>query len=182
MDLDICVRRGSDVVEIVVQKYSGDESTLLPDMKKFRHFSPLWRNITKPLIVDDVWSRCLKDNMGYTIGNGCSISFWNHEWIPSKILRHEFLRIFALAVRKEGMVNEFGFFSNQSWIWEVPLRREVFNWESGQWNNFMKLLDDFQVCPSSKDMLVWSGSTSGEYFAKSFCLKASSLTACKDEV
>ncbi|XVF79053.1 hypothetical protein PTKIN_Ptkin14bG0188900 [Pterospermum kingtungense] len=81
---------------------------LLPEVRSFRQFSATWRNIMKPLLSADDFADTLLLGFGYSLGNGESIRFWHHEWIPGVILRFSFPRIYALSVNKEGKVKDFG--------------------------------------------------------------------------
>lgn len=69
------------------------------------------------------------------------------------VLKFSFPRIFALAAKKEGRVIEYGNFVNGQWIWDVELRRGVFDWEKEQWLSFCRLINEYQVCPNLPDKL-----------------------------
>ncbi|KAK2664284.1 hypothetical protein Ddye_002858 [Dipteronia dyeriana] len=43
---------------------------------------------------------------------------------------------------KKGYVRDYGRLENSKWIWEVPLRRPVFNWEAEQWDSFWDIFWD----------------------------------------
>ncbi|XVF45253.1 hypothetical protein PTKIN_Ptkin02bG0190300 [Pterospermum kingtungense] len=155
---------------LIVQKYSLEEESLLPDVEKFNKFSRLWKNIVKPLVMIDDMSDVLLSNIGFVLGDGNNISFWNHELVPGIILRYKFPRIYLLACNKEGKVRAFGEFIDSNWRWNIPLRRKVFDWEKVQWSEFVALLENFYICNNLKDNLVWKGNPSGQYSSKSFCL------------
>ncbi|XVF85746.1 hypothetical protein PTKIN_Ptkin17bG0142100 [Pterospermum kingtungense] len=109
--------------------------------------------------------------LGVLLGNGSRILFWSQEWIPGVILKVNFPRIYALAMLKEGKVNDYGYFDNNKWIWNIPLRRDVFDWEIPQWNHFCSLLQNYCICNTIEDKLVWKDSCSGRYTSKYFCWK-----------
>lgn len=44
----------------------------------------------------------------------------------------------------------------------------MFAWEKGQWDDFLKVLDGFQVCTDLQDQLVWKYSVSRTYSPNSF--------------
>ncbi|XVF39103.1 hypothetical protein PTKIN_Ptkin01aG0008500 [Pterospermum kingtungense] len=141
--------------QLIICKYGGDVDDLLPSVKNFSKFFGVWRNISKPLVASDVGSESFKLNIGFAIGNGGRIHFWSQEWIEGIILKNDFPRIFALAVLKEGKVNEFGYFEDNKWVWKVSLRRRVFAWEMSQWEAFMALLNEYQVAISKSNDLRW---------------------------
>ncbi|XVF62081.1 hypothetical protein PTKIN_Ptkin08bG0188600 [Pterospermum kingtungense] len=125
---------------VITGKYGGESNALSPAVSNHRSFSSIWKNITHPL-----------------------------DWIPGKVLKYEFPRIHALSLRKDGKVKKFGRFVDGRWTWEIPLRRSLFNWDMSQWNTLLAVLDQFQVCPSLEDKLLWKGNLSGSYSPKSFC-------------
>ncbi|XVF77973.1 hypothetical protein PTKIN_Ptkin14bG0090800 [Pterospermum kingtungense] len=124
----------------------------------------------KALLVVDDCSLKLVDGMGFALGNGVRILFWSQEWIPGIILKFAFPRIYNLAICKDGSIDKFGVFEKGLWLWRIELRRMLFDWEKEQWEALLLLLDDFQVCRSMQDKLIWKNSSSGSYTAKSFCL------------
>ncbi|XVF46245.1 hypothetical protein PTKIN_Ptkin03bG0012000 [Pterospermum kingtungense] len=54
-------------------------------------------------------------------------------------------------------------------IGRSQLRRNLFDWEVAQWEEFRSTLDEFVVVNSFGDRLVWKGHCSGKYSTKSFC-------------
>ncbi|XVF67225.1 hypothetical protein PTKIN_Ptkin10aG0103200 [Pterospermum kingtungense] len=101
---------------VIVEKYGGENCSLLPDIKCYRRFSNQWRNIIKPLITMDEFAETLSSGMGFVVGDGSRISFWNCEWIPGILLKYNFPRMFALSTLKESKIKEFGYFENDTWM------------------------------------------------------------------
>ncbi|XWS31445.1 hypothetical protein CRYUN_Cryun23aG0076500 [Craigia yunnanensis] len=60
-------------------------------------------------------------------------------------------------------------------------RRQPFDWELQQWNDFMSILKDYLVCNNWKNTLIWKGSSSGEYSVKCFCKSVMSVAHQKCE-
>ncbi|GMI89622.1 hypothetical protein like AT4G29090 [Hibiscus trionum] len=84
---------------LVDAKYDQQSNTLLPGPIDARKQSWVWKNITKPLLdTDDVFN----NNIVCKLGDGSLIKSWD----PS--LKLAFLRVFSLAIKKEGKVCEFG--------------------------------------------------------------------------
>ncbi|XVF60309.1 hypothetical protein PTKIN_Ptkin08bG0034900 [Pterospermum kingtungense] len=75
----------------------------------------------------------------------------------------------------DGRVKDYGYFEDNKWVWKVNLRRRVLAWESLQWNAFMALLSEYQVCQRLDDELVWKRHSSGSYSTKSFCLHLANI-------
>ncbi|KAK3180238.1 hypothetical protein Dsin_000127 [Dipteronia sinensis] len=77
-------------------------------------------------------------------------------------------RTFALAVRKLGVVQDFGNWQGNKWVWKVVLHRSLFDWEKDQWHVFMCLLDAVTIRNSIPDTLVWSFRSDGKFSVGSF--------------
>ncbi|XVE85397.1 hypothetical protein DITRI_Ditri17bG0087800 [Diplodiscus trichospermus] len=69
----------------------------------------------------------------------------------------------------DGVVREFGSCVNNFWSWNVELRRNLFDWELEQWNNFRSLIDGFMVCDNLEDAVIWESTTSGAYSTNQYC-------------
>ncbi|XVE88638.1 hypothetical protein DITRI_Ditri19aG0085600 [Diplodiscus trichospermus] len=135
--------------KVVDAKYGGLESDLLPNVRNYRNFSGMWKNITKPLMYNDEFTNTFVFGMGFSLGNRRMIKFWDVEWIPG--------------------VKDYGRFVNNEWRWEIALRRGLFGWETQQWNDFYRLIREYEVCANLDDKLIWKGSPSGSYSVKQFC-------------
>ncbi|WRX15676.1 Reverse transcriptase zinc-binding domain - like 5 [Theobroma cacao] len=89
----------------------------------------------------------MEQGMGFLIGNDRKIDFWNEQWIDGIKLKDEFPRVYALAIKKNGTVDNFGKYSIKSYcrhmmemshekdslwsdLWKglAPLKVEVFGW------------------------------------------------------
>ncbi|EOY23054.1 Uncharacterized protein TCM_015057 [Theobroma cacao] len=77
--------------------------------------------------------------------------------------------MYALAVKKSGKVAEFGIWEDGRWAWNVQFRRQLFDWEVEQWEQFHDNFKEFHFCKDFKDEHVWKRETSGNYTTKSFC-------------
>ncbi|XVF54250.1 hypothetical protein PTKIN_Ptkin05aG0165200 [Pterospermum kingtungense] len=124
----------------------------------------------KSVTYDDEISKFTRNGFGYSLGDGRKIDFWEQEWIPSIRLKTSFPRVFALASKKQGKVAEFGVLSEGSWEWRIETRRQLFDWEQEQWEQLFRLLNNFQVCQTLSDKLIWKGTVNGGFSVKQFCL------------
>ncbi|GMI80385.1 hypothetical protein HRI_001707800 [Hibiscus trionum] len=115
--------------KVVTIKYGYDPKSLIPAQKNPRELSWMWRNIVEP--VNDLSDKFVK-NLRVVLGDGTKINFWKDLWVGSAPLKQSFPRIYALAIKKEGKVVEFGRKTNARWSWSIELRRGVFNWERNQ--------------------------------------------------
>lgn len=83
-------------------------------------------------------------------------------------LKEAFPRVFALAVVKEGLVQDFGHWSGSNWVWSVTLRRQLFDWEKFQWNSFVSFLGSIPMRRSFKDMIDWKFCSKCVFLVSSF--------------
>ena len=105
---------------------------------------------------------------GCLLGNGEKIRFWSDIWVNERSLKDCFPRMYALSNRKTGLVHEFGKWINHGWKWDISLRREVFDWEVYQWNEFMKVISTMVPNHARQDQLVWKFDSKGFFTVKSF--------------
>ncbi|KAE8721771.1 transmembrane emp24 domain-containing protein p24delta3-like [Hibiscus syriacus] len=111
---------------------------------------------------------------------GKSIDFWNDYWTEVASLKESFPRIYGLAIKKSGCVNEFGSESNGEWHWNIEIGRAMFVWESDVWDSFLSVLNRAAASSSSSDTAVWLGSPDGQHLPKHFCELVSSNGSTED--
>ncbi|KAK3219717.1 hypothetical protein Dsin_013687 [Dipteronia sinensis] len=84
------------------------------------------------------------------------------------LLKEVFPRIFALASNKDGVIREFGDWIGSTWVWKVPLRRNLFGWEQDQCTCFSALIQSIKLHPRTADTLAWSFSPKGSFMSALF--------------
>ncbi|KAL4383684.1 hypothetical protein GQ457_15G008560 [Hibiscus cannabinus] len=99
---------------------------------------------------------------------------WNIEEVP---LRVSFPRIFVVCSFKQGCIADFGTKEDGVWSWDVPLRRQLFDWELEQWNTFMNILNGFRGNNFNSDWVRWVGTRDGVYSVKSLVNKLSDCSS-----
>lgn len=102
------------------------------------------------------------------IGNGKRCNFWDILVGEFDKLREAFPRVYALAVKKQGVVHDFERWEGSRWVWEVSLQRLLFDWEKDQWRAFASLLDCIHIRSSFSDVLAWSHQADGKFLVGSF--------------
>ena len=110
----------------------------------------------------------VKNGFQVVIGSGEKIQFWQEVSWDSVPLMNAFPRIFALATNKNGVVFEFGSWVDSRWVWDVNLRRAVFDWELDQWNCFKLCLENIKLRVDISDALAWSYVSNGIFSVSSF--------------
>ncbi|KAK3219673.1 hypothetical protein Dsin_013643 [Dipteronia sinensis] len=79
------------------------------------------------------------------------------EWETKIKLKDLCPKIYALAIQKHGVVNDFGNWYDNRWSWEVLLHRPMFDWEKDQWEVFVSVLDCLVLRKTVSDAIVWFG-------------------------
>ncbi|KAL4353692.1 hypothetical protein GQ457_06G031150 [Hibiscus cannabinus] len=167
--------------KVIASKYHYELNCLLPIAQHSGKHSWIWNGVMKSFGKDDQFGTCLRNNFIVQLGDGKSINFWNDSWVCEVPLRFKFPRIFAICQNKSGVVAEFGSKANGEWVWNIPLRRQLFDWEIEIWNSLLALLQGCRLNNFDHDWLSWGGSGSGEFSIKSVTnILHSSLPLCKE--
>ncbi|XVF23444.1 hypothetical protein REPUB_Repub13aG0039200 [Reevesia pubescens] len=102
--------------KVIEAKYEvGVGNNLLPSPSKPSKTSFIWKGIISPFYQNCQFAANILEGLGFSIGNGVSINFWDDVWIEGGPLKFRFPRIFALAIKKCGKVKKFGFWDNNKW-------------------------------------------------------------------
>ncbi|OMO52856.1 hypothetical protein COLO4_36939 [Corchorus olitorius] len=115
--------------------------------------------------------KILHKQLAIIVGNGKNIKFWSDHWIGDGPLNLKFPRIFSLAVDKDARIVDLRILDDSEWRWSIRLRRNLFNWETEQWDNLQDCIRDIVVNENFPDKVIWmfnsSGNFSVSYFGKS---------------
>ncbi|KAL4289650.1 hypothetical protein GQ457_14G024300 [Hibiscus cannabinus] len=165
--------------KVVVAKYGINGHNLLSYCSNSRKLSWIWRDIYKPLENNlNAFTR----NLEFVLGDDQNIRFWVDWWTQYPSLKVQFPRIFSIAIKKEGSVSDFRAKSEVGWVWNVELRRSLFQWEIPIWEEFIACIERAAPGGERADRLKWRGNTNGSYTPKSFCKFSVSNDAVEDEV
>ena len=78
-------------------------------------------------------SECiLRKGLNFVVWDRRKVEFWSDLGNQDTPLKNEFPRIFSLSVKKSGPVHEFGYWNDKVWVWDIPMRRPLFDWEKEQ--------------------------------------------------
>ncbi|GMI79579.1 hypothetical protein HRI_001627200 [Hibiscus trionum] len=113
----------------ICSKYNLDSTSLYPVLSNSPLNSWIWKGIVNSFAYNDTMGFALQDNLCIHVRDGKSILFWSDVWISEAPLQIIFLRVFALSINKSGKVLDFGSKINLSWVWNIVLRRRLFDWE-----------------------------------------------------
>lgn len=124
------------------------------------HGVGLWRKISmgKKDFLDCIQWKLRKDNI---------IRFWEGEWIGRGKLREQFPGIYALALRKNVVVEEVFRGVDGRSGWDMNLVRNLNDWKIDEFTRFIQLLTDAHL-DDYKDKAVWKLKKDGIFTVKSF--------------
>ncbi|GMJ00001.1 hypothetical protein HRI_003669300 [Hibiscus trionum] len=123
----------------------------------------IWKDVVKNFFMNDDIGCKLRNNLKIHMGDGHSIAFWHDTWIGEAPLQVNFPRIYALSSNKPGKVAEFGSKTTSGWVWNISLRRRIFDWELEQWNSLLNLLNSYKSAGADFDCLIWGDSIDGTF-------------------
>ncbi|KAK3198954.1 hypothetical protein Dsin_022369 [Dipteronia sinensis] len=77
-------------------------------------------------------------------------------------------RVFTLASKKSGPIQDFGRWRSTGWVWDVQTRRGMFDLEREQWVGFQTFLSGILILNLSSDALAWTLNQNGLFTVSSF--------------
>ncbi|KAK3199547.1 hypothetical protein Dsin_022962 [Dipteronia sinensis] len=107
--------------------------------------------------------KVLRSGLKTVVGNGMRSTFWDLNIKENGQLRNACPRIYALATRKQGVISDFERWRGTQWVWDVSLRRPLFDWENEQWRVFLSCLDCINIRNSIPDILTWLHKPDGKF-------------------
>ncbi|KAK3197810.1 hypothetical protein Dsin_021225 [Dipteronia sinensis] len=90
-------------------------------------------------------ARVLEEGLRVVVGMGDKARLWEDVLVEGTPLRTAFPRIYILAVKKSGCVRDFWIKEGMMGKREVPLRRNLFDWELEQWGCFKACLENLNI-------------------------------------
>ena len=157
--------------DVLSNKYDINPESLIMKIRNSRSLSPFAKSLQSLLLGTELHSTMTREGFRMIIGNGSFIDFWEDPWVKDGSLKNLYPRIFALAQQKTGSINKFGEWIGGSWVWNILLRRRVFDWEIRQWNEFWGLISKSVLRQASNDQVCWRFENNGIFMIKSFCLE-----------
>lgn len=92
-------------------------------------------------------------NIGFIIGNGRKVLFWDDNWLGHGPLRDNFPDLHSLAVEPESTIQEV--WSQQGW--NLNFRRALNDWEIVRVTEFFNVLEVFKGTSEAEDSIIWKG-------------------------
>ncbi|KAK2654188.1 hypothetical protein Ddye_014044 [Dipteronia dyeriana] len=100
-------------------------------------------------------------SLSAVIGYGDKVKVWSDVKVEGSQLRDVFLRCYALAVLKEGIISDFSYWEGFNCVWNIRTRRLLFGWEKDQWHLFSTFLECIFVRNHIRDTIAWSMNSNG---------------------
>ncbi|KAK2639091.1 hypothetical protein Ddye_026886 [Dipteronia dyeriana] len=134
-----------------------------------REKDALWRReVRSPFEEGSPTAKIITEGFSTVVGKVDRADFWTKLKWDSRSLREAFPRVFALASKKSGPIQDFGRWMSSAWVWDVQTRRSLFDWEREQWFGFQTSPSGIPILNLSSDALVWNLNRNGLFTVSSF--------------
>jgi len=101
--------------------------------------------------------------VGWKLGCGDKIRFWEDVWIGNCNLKTQFPRLYSLSLNQGQKVEEVGVWEQMGWCWRLRWRRDRFVWESELVEDLHMLIASIVVHKEEKDVQVWRKEEEGRF-------------------
>ena len=152
--------RWKDVLE---SKYGLDPYTGHTPMK---YQCWWWRDLMK-VCKEGGGVGWFQEQVGWKIGSGEKVRFWEDVWVGCSNLKSLFPRLFSLSLIQGQKVEEVGVWDDIEWRWTLSWRRSRFEWESLLVNELVSHISRANVRKDVEDTLVWKSDESGVFSVSS---------------
>ena len=88
-----------------------------------------WRDLHK-VCMEGGGQGCFQAEMGWKLGCGDRVKFWEDVWVGNTNLKSVFPRLYSLSCNLSQTVEEVGGWEGDVWQWNLRWRRARFEWES----------------------------------------------------
>ncbi|GAU09987.1 hypothetical protein TSUD_393040 [Trifolium subterraneum] len=160
--------------DIVIARYGRDVigKRILGEVDVPRVASMWWKDLCQ-LDGEASW---FSSALGKKVGRGDTTNFWNEAWIGDQPLRLRFPRLFGISLQQQAVIQDVGRMIDGRWQWELLWRRNRFQWEEDQYNEFVEIIDPF-VPVDVGDRWLWLGDGILGFTVKSAFLRLESMVA-----
>ncbi|KAK2652575.1 hypothetical protein Ddye_012431 [Dipteronia dyeriana] len=113
--------------KVICTKYGLSCNSVLWKGINIRTGSNFVRSINKLFCENHRAFSIVHNGINVVVGSGSKVRLWQDVKWDSVPLMTIFPRIFALATNKKGTISEYGNWAESRWVWNVSLRRVLFN-------------------------------------------------------
>ena len=125
-----------------------------------------WRDLLK-ICKEGGGKGWFQEELGWEIGCGNKIKFWEEVWVGSADLKSMFPRLFSLSLNQGQAVGEVGEWINSEWRWSLKWRRARFEWEKPMEADLSMILSRVILKKNIKDNHTWGKEKSRLFSVKS---------------
>ncbi|KAL8501606.1 hypothetical protein ACS0TY_020933 [Phlomoides rotata] len=129
----------------------------------FRSHYSWWKDLVSVYSSGD--GSALKPMLRKEVGNGSDTDFWGEWWVGEQPLKQGFNRIFRISLQQTERIEQMGYWSEGSWLWD-------FRWA--------RRLNSREV-ESVHDVWRWTGDTGGCFSVKKECSEMLRILASNEE-
>ena len=164
---------------MLVSKYGTNVDSLQPPMKVQSWW---WRDIQK-VCKEGEGSGWFQQQLGWKIGRGDKVRFWEDVWVGNNNLKTLFPRIFSLSLNQEQRVEEVGEWLESVWRWNISWRRIRFEWETSLETELLLHISQARLVREQTDVQVWEYDDSGLFSVNSaYACLAKHHSSCQHDV
>ena len=100
----------------------------------------------------------IERGMILSVGNGSSILFWHDRWVEAGVLKEKFPRLFSVSLQKQSYIYQMGEWAENSWVWRLYWRRELYDWEQEDAHTLQDLVERSKPTYAATDGILWKHS------------------------
>ena len=156
--------------KIIKAKY-GYHPILLPyDLEAPLRGGP-WRNLCGSILKHPIASGMIRSKIRRSVGNGSNILFWQEVWLGPRALKAQFPRLFKISILPNGVISEFGSWTDNAWAWNFQWTRPFRSRDFEEWSDLRAALDSVYLSLENEDSFAWALDKSGVFSVKSLALE-----------
>ncbi|KAH1119081.1 hypothetical protein GYH30_047754 [Glycine max] len=149
---------------VLLSKYGGWNA--LCSGRDSAHFSHWWKDLRS--VFHQHHSNNIINNLRWKVGDGLRIKFWKDKWREGDLsLQDKYPSLYQVSTQQNHSINSMGLLVDNRWEWKFQWRRNLFDHEIDMAAAFMADIVEFQIQPSSRDLLLWGPDSGGPYSTKS---------------
>lgn len=139
---------------VVVVQF-GEQSVWESNVSHGRHGCGLWKSILK--VKESFWRF-----ISFQLELGHDICLWQDPWVGELPRKDRFTNVFSLVDDKWG--STFCLFDFKVNVWSPWIRRNLHDWEIGEFGNLLKDFAGTKPVLNRRDCMVWRSSKNGIFF------------------
>ena len=149
--------------EVLDSKYGMDPSSADVPVK---YQSWWWRDLKK-VCRDGGGEGWFQEQVGWKVGRGDKVRFWEDVWVGNSNLKTSYPRLFSLSLNQGQKVDEVGAWDDLVWRWSLTWRRSRFEWESLLESELVNYISRVSFRKDEEDSQIWKSDESSCFSIRS---------------